>query len=243
MAMKKIFQSKSVVFSMLILAMSAAPLYAAEEEGFTPLFDGKTLEGWEQHGGEAKYTVEDGVIVGTSVPKTGNSFLCTKKHYSDFILELDFKVDQGLNSGVQIRSHVYDQPKVYEVKNEDGTVEEKKVPAGRVHGYQVEIDPSNRAWTGGIYDEARRGWLNNLEGEKNAEARKAFKQDEWNHFRVEAVGDSIKTWVNGVPAADLKDGMTLSGLIALQVHGIGNDESKIGKQVRWKNIRIKDLSK
>ncbi|MEZ6111294.1 MAG: DUF1080 domain-containing protein [Pirellulaceae bacterium] len=216
-----------------------ATVSAADEEGFVPLFDGKSLEGFEQHGGQAEYTVEDGAVVGTSVPKTPNSFLATKKEYGDFILELEFKVDPPLNSGVQIRSHVYDEPKVYETTDKDGKTKEIKVGAGRVHGYQVEIDPSDRAWTGGIYDEGRRGWLNPLSG--NDAARQAFKQNEWNKFRVEAKGDSIKTWVNGVPAADLKDGMTPRGFIALQVHGVGNDASKVGKQVRWRNIRIKDL--
>ncbi len=225
-----------------LMMLMAAPLWAGENEEFVPLFDGKTLTGWQQHGGRAEYTVEDGVIVGTSVPNTPNSFLCTEKEYSDFVLELEFRVDPGLNSGVQIRSKVYDEPKVYEVRAEDGSVKEIKVPAGRVHGYQVEIDPSDRAWSGGIYDEGRRGWLNNLEGEKNQEARQAFKQNEWNHFRIEAKGDSIKTWLNGVPAADLKDDMTLSGLIALQVHGIGKNAENVGKQVCWRNIRIQELS-
>ena len=194
---------------------------AAEEEGFVPLCDGKTLDGWEQKGGKAKYAVEDGQIVGSSVPNTSNSFLCTKKHYSDFIMEYEFKVDPSLNSGVQIRSH--SKP---DYKN------------GRVHGYQVEIDPGSRAWSCGIYDEGRRGWLNNLKN--NEPARKAFKQNEWNKVRVEAKGDSIKTWLNGVPAADLKDSMTPSGFIGLQVHGVGGRKEPL--EVRWRNLRIKDLS-
>lgn len=183
------------------------------------LFDGKTLNGWVQHGGKARYHIEDGVIVGTSVPHTPNSFLCTRKTYSDFILELDFKVDLGLNSGVQIRSQ-----SLREYKN------------GRVHGYQVEIDPSERAWSGGIYDEGRRGWLNDLKN--NEAARKAFKNGQWNHFRIEAIGDSIKTWVNGVPAADLVDSMTPTGFIALQVHSTQSEKPLC---VRWRNIRIQDL--
>ncbi|MCK4960192.1 MAG: DUF1080 domain-containing protein, partial [Planctomycetes bacterium] len=93
-------------------------------------------------------------------------------------------------------------------------------------------------WTGGIYDEGRRGWLNNLA--HNEAARNAFKPGEWNHFRIEAIGDSIKTWVNGVPAADLKDDMTPSGLIALQVHGT---KEKDPHSVMWRNIRIQDLSR
>ena len=200
-----------------------SPLPAADDaEGFVPLLDGKTLDGWKQLGGKAKYEASDGMIVGQSVPNTSNSFLCTEKHYSDFILEYEFKVDSSLNSGVQIRSH--------------SLPEYKK---GRVHGYQVEIDPSARAWTAGIYDESRRGWLNNLAD--NEPARKAFKQGEWNHVRVEAVGDRIKTFLNGVPAADLKDSMTASGFIGLQVHGVGGRTEPLF--VRWRNIRLKDLSK
>lgn len=183
------------------------------------IFDGKTLNGWQNTGGSAEYEVENGELIGSSKLNTPNSFLCTKQFYSDFILELDFKVDQQLNSGVQIRSNSFP-----EYNN------------GQVHGYQVEIDPSGRAWTGGIYDEGRRGWLNTLEG--NKPAQKAFKQGQWNTFRIEAIGDSIKTWLNGVPAANLSDTRTSTGFIALQVHSIGNDASKEGNQVRWRNIRI-----
>ncbi|RKY12156.1 MAG: DUF1080 domain-containing protein [Planctomycetota bacterium] len=189
------------------------------EEPWVELFDGKTLDGWHQLGGKANYSVKDGHIVGKTVLNTPNSFLCTKQHYSDFILELEFKVAPKLNSGVQIRSNSFP-----EYRN------------GRVHGYQVEIDPSERAWSGGIYDEGRRGWLNTLEN--NPPAQKAFKQGQWNTFRIEAIGDTFKTWLNDVPAAHLYDTMTRSGFIALQVHGIGNKKEKEGIQVSWKNIRI-----
>ncbi len=191
-----------------------------EDKKWEALFDGKTLSGWIQRGGKARYHVEDGAIVGTTVPNTPNSFLCTEKTYSDFILELDFRIDPGLNSGVQIRSQSL-----------------KSYKNGRDHGYQVAIDPSVRAWSGGIYDEARRGWLNNLAD--NEPARKAFKNGEWNRFRIEALGDSIKTWLNGVPAADLVDSMTPSGFIALQVH---STKSQKPLHVWWRNIRIRDLS-
>ncbi len=206
----------------------------AEEDGLKPIFDGKTLEGWVQEGGQADYKVEDGAVVGTAVPKTPNSFLCTRKQYGDFVLELEFKVDPSLNSGVQIRSHVYKKDTTVEIR---GKKREKK--AGTVYGYQVEIDPSERAYTGGIYDEARRGWLNDLKD--NEAARKAFRQGRWNKFRIICKGDSIKTWVNGVPAADLKDSMTARGFIALQVHGVGKRKDRVGKQVRWRNIRLKEL--
>lgn len=217
------------------LVWLAAISTASADDGFRPLFDGKSFDGWEQHGGKAKYAIEGDEIVGTSVPATGNSFMCTTKHYGDFILELEFKVDPILNSGVQIRSHVFDQP----TEVDFGQGKKKTVSAERVHGYQVEIDPSPRAYTGGIYDEGRRGWLQDL-SDKPA-AREAFKQGEWNQFRVVCQGDHIQTWLNGVPAADLTDALTPKGLIALQVHGTGGDAEKVGKQVRWRNIRIKEL--
>jgi len=204
---------------LLFAVLLPAPLLAADD-GFVPLFDGKTLSGWVQRGGKAKYSAEDGAIVGTSVPNTSNSFLCTEKTFGDFILELEFKVDPGLNSGVQIRSE-----------------SRKEYRNGVVHGYQVEIDPSSRAWSGGIYDESRRGWLNDLK--KNEPARKAFKRNEWNQFRIECRGDSIKTWLNGVPAADLKDSKTPRGFIGLQVHGVGGRTEPL--RIRWRNIRIKEL--
>jgi len=187
-----------------------------------PLFDGKSLEGFQQRGGQAVYSIEDGSIVGRSKPgDKENSFLCTKEHYSDFILEFETKVDPSLNSGVQIRSN-----SLAEYQN------------GRVHGYQVEIDPSERAFSGGIYDEARRKWLNDLAD--NEAGRKAFKNNQWNKFRVECIGDSIRTWVNDVPCADLVDSMTLDGFIAFQVHA---NQQKEPMPVAWRNIRIKDMGR
>lgn len=183
------------------------------------LFDGHTLKGWTQRGGKAKYEVKENTIVGKTVPNTPNSFLCTEKMYGDFELELDFKVHPELNSGVQIRSN-----SLKDYKN------------GRVHGYQVEIDPSERAWSGGIYDEGRRGWLNSLKD--NNAARYAFKLNDWNHYRIVAVGDRIRTWINGVPAADLTDSMTPKGFIALQVHGVGGRKDEI--TVKWRNIRLRE---
>tara|TARA_R110000850_G_scaffold81215_2_gene174671 strand:- start:5502 stop:8741 length:3240 start_codon:yes stop_codon:yes gene_type:complete len=232
--MKRLFTLSAICLALLFTVTTHA-----DEKGFTPLFNGKNLDGWVQHGGKAKYDIVDNTIVGTSVPKTPNSFLCTKKMYDDFELQVDFKVDPLLNSGIQIRSNVYDEDKVLETKGADGKDKKIKIAAGRVHGYQVEIDPSDRAWSGGIYDEGRRGWLNNLAD--NKAAQKAFKQNEWNHYRIVCRGDSIKTWINGVPAADLKDDLTSKGFIALQVHGVGNHPEKVGKQVSWRNVKIKEL--
>ena len=224
---------KRHAFLTLLLSFTASLGYAADD-GFVALFDGKTLDGWEQHSGKAPYKVENGAIVGTTMANTDNSFLCTKKKYGDFILELEFKVDPKMNSGVQFRSEYYEKETTVEISGKP-----RKFPADRVFGYQYEIDPSARAFTGGIYDEARRGWLFDLKN--NEAARKAFKQNEWNKIRIECKGESIKTWLNDVPAADLKDGMTKEGLIALQVHGIGKNVERAGEEVRWKNIRIKEL--
>lgn len=205
-------------FGIAFIALSSTSFAAAEN--WENLFDGKTLDGWVQRNGKAKYAVEDGMIVGTTVLNTPNSFLCTEKNYTDFILELEFLVEPGMNSGIQIRSHSWKHYKDY-----------------RVHGYQVEIDTSDRAWSAGIYDEARRGWLFPLKDKPKA--RKAFKQNEWNHYKIEAIGDRIRTWINGVPAADLQDDMTSTGFIALQVHG----SKQADKKIKWRNIRIQDLTR
>lgn len=216
------------------LAVISLLVSAHAEDTFVPLFDGKTLTGWEQHSGTAEYRVENGAVVGKTVPDTGNSFLCTTKKYGDFILELEFKVDPTMNSGIQFRSDYYTKETEVEIAGK-----KKKFPADRVHGYQFEIDPSARAYTGGVYDEGRRGWLFDLKD--NEAARKAFKQGDWNTARIECRGSSIKTFINGVPAADLTDDMTKEGVIALQVHGVGKKTEAIGKEVMWRNIRIQEL--
>ncbi|MCX8156593.1 MAG: DUF1080 domain-containing protein [Verrucomicrobiae bacterium] len=212
------------------VAAGVLALAAAQNGPWVSLFDGQTLKGWVQRGGKALYEVKDGVIEGTTVAGTPNSFLCTEKEYGDFELELELKVDPRLNSGIQIRSQCFDK---------DTTVEWQgktlKIPAKRVHGYQVEVDPSARAWSGGIYDEGRRGWLQDLKDKP--EARKAFKTNDWNHYRILCQGSSIKTWINGVPAADLQDSMTPKGFIALQVHG----HKESGLKVMWRNIRLKEF--
>jgi hypothetical protein len=226
---------------LILISLMVVIAISAEEPQWQNLFNGKNLKGWTKLNGTAEYKVQDNAIVGISKMGTPNTFLATDKMYDDFILEFEFKVDEGLNSGVQFRSNSL-----------------KDYQDGRVHGYQFEIDPSERAWTGGIYDEARRGWLYPLTyntmkavvvkpdnsnkclypSTYNPLAQKAFKKNEWNKGRIEAIGNSIRTWVNGIPCADLIDDMTKSGFIALQVHGIGNNETLAGKTVSWRNIRI-----
>ena len=184
------------------------------------MFDGKTLDGWKQVGGSAKYRVEGDEIVGMVDPAMkGNAFLRTEKTYGDFILKLDLKLDIPGNSGIQFRSH--------ERLEKNGTT--------RVFGYQAEVDPSARAWSGGLYDEARRAWLYDLKD--HPEAQKAFKVKDWNAYEIEARGPHLKISVNGIPCADYLDTMDLEGFIALQVHA-----GKEG-QIRWRNVRIKDLGR
>ncbi len=212
--------SISLIFLILILTTGLL----AQDKRATPwvsLTKGKNLKGWEQKGGKAEYRQEGNMIIGKTVANTPNSFLCTKEVFNDFILEYEVKFKEPgkyFNSGVQIRSNSFPD-----------------YNKGQVHGYQVEIDPSDRAWSAGIYDEGRMGWLNKLLHDENA--RNAINLDEWNHFRIEAIGNSIRTWLNGVPCANLIDEMTSTGFIGLQVHGVYKPED-VGKEIMWRNIKI-----
>ncbi|MDR2469182.1 MAG: DUF1080 domain-containing protein [Tannerella sp.] len=198
----------------MIICLSCSP-----NDGWTNLFNGKDLSGFKQLNGKAPYRVENGELVGVSVKGEPNSFLATEQDYGNFILEFDVRCDPALNSGVQFRS-----------------LSLPEYSKGRVHGYQCEIDPSDRAWSGGIYDEARRGWLVTLLN--NPAGQAAYDRNGWNHYRIEAVGDNMRIWLNGVNTANLLDNMTPKGFIAFQVHGIGDRDEKNGKEIRWKNIRI-----
>lgn len=207
----------------LLCASTLICANAFAQSGWHSLFDGKSLKGWKQVAGKAKYAVEDGQIVGTTVTGKYNSFLATDKEYGDFVLELDTRVeDNRSNSGVQTRSHV-------DPAGNEGE--------GRVYGRQVEIDPSDRRWSGGIEDEARRDWIYPLS--LNAHAQTAFKQGGWNHYKIECIGNSLKTWINGIACAYVVDTLDKKGFIALQVHGIGDNAELAGKKVWFKNIRIK----
>ena len=198
-----------------------APLGAsAQDATWNDLIQGHTLDGWTRLNGEAIYTNDDGTIVGMTTHGTPNTFLATDRAYRDFALHVDVWVAAGVNSGIQIRSE--SRPDYLN---------------GRVHGYQIEIDPSPRAWSGGVYDEARRGWLYPMT--LNPACREAFKVEEWNEYFIEAIGPSIRTWINGMPCAALYDNVTAEGFIALQVHSIPSTDDA-GKQVRWRNIQIRE---
>ncbi len=208
-----------------------AKLVGSGDKQLVALFDGKTLDGWTVRGGKATYKVEDGAIVGTTVEGSPNTFLCTKKEYGDFELTFEVKCDPKLNSGVQVRSHAY-------AKDTPQPSNPKRIrPAGDVYGPQVEIAADGNA--GRIWDEARHAkWHDPDPSEK---VRKAYKPDAWNRFRIVAEGDRIRTWVNGVPVADIRveEKEYASGFIGLQVHSIKPGTGPY--QVRWRNIRIREL--
>jgi hypothetical protein len=216
---------KSLAF-VLALTFTASTVSAAD---WVNLFDGKTLDGWIQKNGTAKYKVVDGTIHGTTNEGSPNSFLCSEKEYGNFELEFEVKVHNSLNSGVQIRS-----------KTKEAKGDEK---FGRVYGPQVEIEAGgdNGAEAGYVYGEATGlGWLTSKEDLK---PHKVMKDGEWNKFRVVAKGATISTWINGKKIEELThDGIYKShpkGFIGLQVHGIGKGSGPY--DVAWKNIRIKEL--
>ena len=203
---------RTQLLAAILAGLMAGSVQAAE---WQELINESGLGDWTQYGGSASYENRDGVIVGYTVPDSPNSFLTTKKHYSDFILEYETLVETSMNSGVQIRSHL-------------GSEE-------RVQGYQIEVDPTHRRFSGGFYDEQRRMWMYPLT--RNEKGRDAFANGTWNHFRVEAIGESFRVWVNGIQTIDVVDNMTAEGFIGLQVHSVNTPE-QVGRTVRWRNMRI-----
>lgn len=213
---------KKLVLLLVVLAIAGIAYYTMKppaepafslEEGYHYLYDGKTLAGWHPVGGESTFEAAGEDIVGYHGPGA-NTFLRTDKTYGDFSLKLQMRWDEPGNSGVMFRAN-------------------QRAADGRVYGYQFELDDSDRAWSGGIYDEARRGWLADLADKP--EVRKAIRLDDWNDIEIEARGARIRTWINGVPAADIVDGLDAQGFIALQVHQ--GDKGVM----RWRRIRLKEL--
>ncbi|TAH36995.1 MAG: DUF1080 domain-containing protein [Planctomycetota bacterium] len=191
-------------------APNGHPWIEIPESDWETLFDGVSLDGWKETG-DAAWAVADGTLCGA----TGggqHSFLVTARSFGDFVLELEVLAERSGNSGIQIRSRL------------DG---------GVMRGYQIEVDPSPRAWSGGLYEEGGRGWLQDLSD--NPAARAAFRPDGWNRYRIECRGPRIRSWVNGVAAADYAEAAVREGVIGLQVHG-GADV-----RVLWRNIRIRRL--
>ena len=209
----------TLLFSLLFSASN----FAADKK-YKAIFDGKTLEGWTQRNGTATYRVENKSVVGKTNDGSPNSFLCSDKEYGNFDLIFEVKVDDKLNSGVQIRSQT------------------KGGPKGRVNGPQVEIEASgkNGAEAGYIYGEAAGGWMTPADKLK---PHKHFKDGKWNKYRVVADGANIKVWINGAVVSDLnheeKYKSHPKGFIGLQVHSIGRGSGPY--EVRWRKIKLKEL--
>ena len=213
------------------------PVCLEGQDNWINLFNGENLEGWSIHSGHATYSVEDGTIVGQAVPNSPNTFLCTDREFCDFILEFEVLLeDEELNSGVQFRSQIAPAERIFWFRNDKGQYSPTTIPADRVYGYQVEI--SAGGGSGGVYDEARRAMLP-WWPESGSKESKAFKNQEWNSYRIECRGDSIKTIINGTVISAFRDALTDCGIIGLQVHDVGSDPNPY--RVRWRNIRILPL--
>ena len=202
-----------------LTALLHTELKAADGGDWEYLFNGKDLAGWKQLNGYAHFAVVDGTIIGTTVLDSPNSFLATDRTFSDFVIEYEVKQVDAVKSGFQFRSS-----------------STREYMNGRVHGYQCEIDPSARAWTGGIYEEADRRWIYPVD--INPSAKTLYRIGDWNHFRIEAIGNSMRTWVNGVAVAHFIDDRAAEGFFALQVHGV-KDPKDAGQKIYLRNIRIK----
>jgi alpha-L-rhamnosidase len=200
--------------------------------GYTPLFNGKDLAGWRNPYSHGTAKVVDGEIHLTANDKF---FLVTEKKYRDFRVSVEIHLPEGAaNSGVMVRCHV--DPK------------EKKI----VYGYQAECDGSERRWSGGLYDESRRGWIwPSTQGRSEAqflhhekESKEAFAKPEirdalnrsgWNRFEVTCIGDRIAIELNGVETVNFRDAMDAEGFIGIQHHG------EDGQTYRFRNLFIKEL--
>ncbi len=216
----------------LILAFVTVSLCVAGD--WVSLSEGDSLDGWQKLGGDATYSIKDGVITGTT-GQGKNTFL-TRGPYADFDLEFEVRCDPELNSGVQVRSHAYAEETPQESKPE--RMREK----GEVYGYQCEVTSKTNGengCAGNFWDEGRRTrWLDE---NVNAEEKQAiYKPGKWNQFRVIAQGDRIRSFVNGVAVADFTDDRDASGFIGLQVHSIKKGTGPY--TVSWRNIRIRELA-
>lgn len=214
-------------------AADAAKVRTPEQlkaDGFTSLFNGKDLDGWRNPYDHGESKVVDGEIHLLADKKF---FLVTEKEYSNFKVVIDIHLPEGnANSGVMFRCHV--EP-------------------NRAYGYQAECDGSDRCWSGGLYDEGRRGWVwpskkgrtkekKFLEYEEESQAffakpeiKGALKRNGWNRYEVECVGDHIVVHLNGIKITDLKDSTDAKGFIAIQHHG------EKGQTYRFRNLMIKEL--
>lgn len=209
----------AIALSFMLASCANTAFGEGESEDWQVLFDGASLDGWAPVGGTAPFEVVDGAIVGTSIDGTPNTFLVTQDKYQDFIFEADFRVTGSMNSGIMFRAN-------------DRAEGDRR----RVYGLQAEYDSTSRAFSGGIYDEARRGWIHPIT--QNDACKTALKHEEWNRYRIEAFGPEIRTFINGAPCARLVDDRVEEGYFGLQVHSIGRSGA-VGDQALWRDLRVK----
>ncbi|NND08209.1 MAG: DUF1080 domain-containing protein [Saprospiraceae bacterium] len=206
------------IFVLIALVSSCSPI---TNEPWINLFDGETTAGWSITDGEAPLKVEDGALVTQQIDTVNYPYLVYEEEFRDFIFECDVKITGSLNTNIMIRG-----------------ISDPDLNNGKVHGFQMEIDQSERQWTGGVWEERGRLWMTPLlgmgEGEKAAFA--AYKNSEWNHYRIEAIADTFKFWVNGVPTSHIVDGKTDKGIIGFQVHLI--QPGKESGVIRVKNPKV-----
>jgi hypothetical protein len=216
-------QSALALFAFLTAAAAASGV----EPPWRSLFNGRDLAGWKIVGRPplAATAVADGALVGHMLRGTReHTFFCTEEKFSDFILELECFQTGDFNSGILFRC--VDTPA-------DASV--------RLHGYQVKIDPSpTRRWTGGIFDDYGKNWLWFYTLQDDARARGAYRFNEWARFRIEAIGRTLKVWVNGIPTAHLLHDKYPQGYLALKIHSFPatGDPAQEKNLIRYRNIRI-----
>ena len=198
-------------------------------EGFSSLFNGKDLSGWTAKGGTCKFEVVDGQIMGSVVPGSSSTYLSTEKaHYEDFVFTCEMKWLEDGNSGVMFRAKTKPNPKAKEGQNNAETV---YGPQAEMEGFSQE-----RHWSGGIYGQSCGGYFYPLWLKEHESARAALKEGEWNRVTVSCKGNTVKTWINGVPAAHWEDdGSYPRGFFGLQIH-----KGSTGK-VLWRDLRVKEL--
>ena len=187
---------RMIKYFVTIYFLALIPFNMFSQSNWVELINGYDFSGWEIKQGKAPFEIIEGNIVkATTILNSPSTYMGTIENYDDFILEYEIFAIPGLNSGVQFRSLVSEK--------------------GQVYGYQCELDTDEfRSWTGGIYDQSRRNlFLYPLT--RNEKGKNAFKNGIWNKVRVEAIGNTIRTWVNGIQCANLIDDTSKTGFLSL----------------------------
>ena len=200
--------------------------FSQSKANWENLFNGKDLTHWKIVGSKGIAVVNDSAITcHMTANTTEHTFVCSKEKFGDFILEMDVNTDPGYNTGILLRC--IDKPK---------NCDTCKVS---LYGYQVKIDPSTtRKWTGGIFDDYGKSWHWLYDLSHDDRARDAYRIGEWNHFRIEAIGTSVKVCVNDIPTTNMLNSKYDNGYIAIKIHAL-NDRIEQEKLLgRFKNIRI-----